>query len=443
MPSILKHEQAIALLQQATLSPQQVADCSQHLQVFLQRYLPLFQRAEQRHNATVVLHGKLSDLQRKTSEPIAYQAGLQRKPLQAFVGWAPWEDEAVMAELRRHVRQAWADPDAVFVLDGSAFPKKGNASCGVARQWCGRLGKVDNCQVGIFLSYSCRYGHTGLDRKLFLPKDWADDPLRRAACHVPNGLVYQEHWQIAVALIARCQDVPHAWIATDSEFGRVVAFRDALNNSGERYVVEVRADTLVRDLEARRPRRRRRFGRRREVPWRRVDAWAARQPAARWQRLVIRAGEKGPLEVEVLSTRVQAWADGRRRRRPTERLTVIRTVEEQPRTWYTLSNAAEGVPVAQLARVHAARHRCEEVFEEGKGEVGLGQYEVRRWDGWHHPMTLSLLALWYVSLERSRLRGEKGRGEQLPSAADLRASAASASAERGADRCGDQLCTAA
>ena len=125
MTSILEHDDAIALMEQATLSPQQVADCQQHLQAFLQRYLPCFQRAEQRRNATVIVQGKLSDLQRKTSEPIAYQAGLQRKPLQAFVGWAPWDDEAVMAQLRSHVREAWPDANAVFVLDGSAFPKKG------------------------------------------------------------------------------------------------------------------------------------------------------------------------------------------------------------------------------------------------------------------------------------------------------------------------------
>lgn len=258
MSSILEHEDAIALLERATLSPQQVADCQQHLQAFLQRYLPCFQQAEQRRNATVIVQGKLSDLQRKTSEPIAYQAGLQRKPLQAFVGWAPWDDEAVMAQLRSHVREAWPDANAVFVLDGSAFPKKGNASCGVARQWCGRLGKVDNCQVGIFLTYSCRYGHTGLDRQLFLPKEWADAPVRRAACHIPPDIVYQEHWQIALALIARSREVAHAWVSSDSEYGRVVAFRDALNRCGERSIVDVRAETLVRDLQRRRPPRRRR-----------------------------------------------------------------------------------------------------------------------------------------------------------------------------------------
>lgn len=437
MTSILEHNDATALLEQAALTPQLVADCQQHLQTFLQRYLPLFQRAEQRHNATIVVQGKLSALQRKTSERIAYQAGLQRKPIQALVGWAPWDDETVMAELRRHVSDAWADPDAVFVIDGSAFPKKGDASCGVARQWCGRLGKVDNCQVGVFLTYSCRPGPPivlaqGLGRR---PPSTSGLPRPRRG-GLPRALANRPGPDQS------CKDVPHAWIATDSEFGCVVAFRDALHHSGELYVVEVRADTLVRDLQGRRPRRRRRWGRRREVPWRRVDAWATQQATARWRRLTIRAGEKGPVTVEVLSTCVQAWADGQTKR-PAERLTVIRTVQEKPQTWYTLSNAAEEASPAQLARAHAGRHRCEEVFEEGKGEVGLGQYEVRRWDGWHHHMTLSLLALWFVSLERSRMRGEKGSGEQLPGSADLHPSAASAAAERGADRCGDQLCLAA
>jgi SRSO17 transposase len=442
MASVLDHPDAVALLQQATLSPQQVADCATHLQTFLQRYGPCFQRAEQRHNAAVVLQGKLSSLQRKTSEPIARQAGLQRKPVQAFVGWAPWDDEAVMAQLRDDVREHWADANAAFVLDNSAFAKKGEASCGVARQWCGRLGKVENCQVGVFLAYSCRHGHVGIDRRLFLPRDWADDPGRRAACHVPPQVAYQEHWQIALDLIGRCRTLPHAWVTADSEFGRVVEFRDALHQQGERYVLDVRADTLVRDLGARRPRRRRRWGRKRAVPWQRVDAWAAQQPASRWRRLHIRFGEQGPLQVDVVSAPVQAWADGRKGR-PPERLAVIRTVEAVPRTWYTLSNAGPEVPLTALTRAHGARHRGEEVFEEGKGEVGLGQYEVRGWVGWHHHMTLSLLALWFISRERQRVGGEKSGAERQPGAATVQPAAGAAGGQRGTDRAGDQRCAAA
>jgi SRSO17 transposase len=442
MATILEHPEAVSLLEQACLTPEQVASCSDRLTAFLQRYLPLFCRKEQRLNATIVVEGKLSGLDRKTSEPIANQAGVHRKPVQSFVGWGPWDDEAVMAEVRRHIKEQWADPDAAFVVDGSGFPKKGEHSCGVARQWCGRLGKPENCQVGVFLAYACRYGHTGIDRRLFLPKDWAADPLRRDECHVPEKVVYQEHWQIALQEIDRCKDLPHAWVTADSEFGRVVEFRSALRDRHERYVVEVRADTLVRDLQERRPPRRRRWGRKRAVPFRRVDAWAGRQPQGRWQRLEVRAGEKGPLRVQAVSTVVRAWADGRKNH-PTERLTVIRTVEAKPRTWYTMSNAGPEVPLLEVVKTHAQRHWGEEVFEEGKGEVGLGQYEVRRWDGWHHHMTLSLLALWFVSLERTKVGGEKGGGNGQPVAADLQPAAAAAGAESGADSRGGQPCATA
>ena len=257
MATILEHPEADALLEAATITPEQVNACSRRLHAFLPRYLALFKRSEQRDNATLILEGKLSGLDRKTSEPIANQAGVHRKPLQAFVGAGPWDDEAVMAELRRHVRQEWADPNAVLVLDGSAFPKKGTHSCGVARQWCGRLGKVDNCQVGVFLAYACRHGHAPLDRRLYLPEEWAEDADRREECHVPEDVHYQERWRIALDLLDRCRDIPHAWVTGDDEFGRASEFRAELRRRGESYVLDVPCNTLVRDLEARPPRRRR------------------------------------------------------------------------------------------------------------------------------------------------------------------------------------------
>src|SRR5215212_10498986 len=164
--SLLEHPTAQALLADAVISTEAVAGCQVVLEQFLERYLPRFYRVEQHELARVVLRGKLSGLQRKTSEPIASQAGRPRKPVQHFVGAGRWDDEAVMAELRRHVAEELADPDAVLVLDPSAFPKSGADSCGVARQWCGRLGKVDNCQVGVFLVYAAPGGHAPLDRCL-------------------------------------------------------------------------------------------------------------------------------------------------------------------------------------------------------------------------------------------------------------------------------------
>src|SRR5271167_4943963 len=190
--SLLDHPTAQALLADADVSGTAVRGCGQRLQRFLARYLPCFYRVEQRDLAGVVIEGKLSTLERKTAEPIAYLAGRPRKPVQHFVGGGLWDDEAVMAELRRHVAAEMADPDGVLVVDGSGFPKKGPASCGVTRQWCGRLGKVDNCQVGLFLSYVTAAGYAPLDRQLYLPRDWAADRRRRKKTHVPAGVKFRE-----------------------------------------------------------------------------------------------------------------------------------------------------------------------------------------------------------------------------------------------------------
>jgi SRSO17 transposase len=400
--SLLEHPTAQALLADAEVSAAAVAGCGRRLGGFLHRYLPRFYRVEQHALARVVLQGKLSGLQRKTSEPIAYQAGRPRKPVQHFVGAGKWDDEAVMAELRRHVAQEGADPDAVLVLDPSAFPKSGADSCGVARQWCGRLGKVENCQVGVFLTYVTAAGYAPLDRQLYLPREWAEDPKRRKAAHVPRGVTFQEAWRIGLGLLDRSgADVPFGWVAGDDEFGRASAFRGELRRRRLRYVLDVPANTSVRDLgEAPAPGRR-------VPPWRRVDEWAKAQPASRWRRLVLGAGAKGPKVVRAL----EAWVQARDEDGcvgPRERLVVIRSVAAEPRVWYTLSNARAEVPLARVVEAHGRRHGVEEVLQAGKGEVGLAQYEVRSWVGWHHHMTLSLLALWFVVLEKRRL-GKKRR----------------------------------
>ena len=239
-----------------------------------------------------------------------------------------------MAELRAHVREELAQPRGVVVVDPSAFPKKGAGSCGVARQWCGRMGKVDNCAVG---------GYAPLDRRLYLPRDWAGDPDRRRKCHVPPGVEFRETWRIAPDLLDRSlPGLAHGWIAGDDELGRAALFRAALRRRAERYVLDVPCYTTVRDLQLRRPARKKAgVGRRREVPFRRADAWAASQPGCRWERIAVRDGEKGPLLVDAMSVRAPAKQEGRIG--PQERLMAIRPVGE-PRIDYALSNAGPGVP---------------------------------------------------------------------------------------------------
>jgi SRSO17 transposase len=441
--SLLDHPEAQALLADAKVCPDDVRGCRDHITRFLKRYLPLFYREEQRGHAGAFVRGLLSGLPRKSVEPIAAQAGVPRKNLEFFVGCGVWDDENVMAELRRHVREELAEPDGVIVLDPSAFPKKGTHSCGVARQWCGRLGKQENCQLGVFLAYTSSQGHAPLDRRLYLPQDWVDDPLRRQECHVPAELTYRKTWEIAHDLLRRSGPaMPHKWVVGDDEFGRASEFRATLRGDGERYVLDVPCNTTIRDLDARRPpRKKRRSGRKRAVPFVRVDTWAKKLPADRWTRLTIRAGAKGPLVVEAVSARVCAKL--KRRIGPEERLLVIRTLDSQPDWTYSLSNASADEPLAELVRARSSRHQIEEVLEEGKGEVGLAHYEVRSWVGWHHHVTLALLALWFLVLERRRMGGENPGSHGVADAGHLHRVASQAPSDGAGDRRGGQSRVAA
>ena len=424
------------LLKDANLTADAVRGCADRLTGFLQRYLPQFYRVEQRTNATLVIRGLISGLERKTCEPIAIAAQLPRKPIQTFVGSGKWDDEAVMTELRLHVREELAQPDGVVAIDPSSFPKKGTDSCGVARQWCGRLGKVESCQVGVFLVYAAKAGYAPLDRQLYLPEEWATDTVRRKKCHVPPTIKFREKWQIALDLLGRSlPDLPHGWIAGDDEFGRVSQFRAELRSRKERYILDVPCNTLVRDLQKRRPPRKQAgVGRKREVPFQRVDDWANSQPPSRWERLTVRDAEKGPLEVEAMTVLVRTKQEGRVG--PEERLVVMRNVGESG-IEYALSNADAEVPLIEVVRAQRQRHRVEEFFGAGKGEAGLGHYEVRSWVGWHHHMTLAMVAMWFLSSERRRVGGGNPGGDAVAVASDLHSFAAPPGSDRrgGRGRC--------
>jgi SRSO17 transposase len=420
------------LLADAEVDPDDLRDCLDQLTAFAQRYLPCFQRVEHHRHALTILRGKLTALQRKTTEPIATQAGQQRRPLQLFVGAGRWQDRAVLDELRQHVTAELGDPEAVFVLDNSSFPKQGTDSCGVARQWCGRLGKVENCQVGVFVAYVAARGKALVDCQLYLPKEWADDPVRRAQTHVPANVTFKESWRIGLDLLDRTRaTLPGTWVVGDDEFGRCSVLRQQLRFRQLQYVLDVPCSTLVRDLSERRPPTRP-GGQPRRPLFERVERWVARQPRGRWKKVRVRDGAKGPLEVEVLLATVQSKdEDGCVGAR--ERLVVLRTRAAKPQIWYTLSNA-HAAGRGELARVHGARHPIEELLGEGKGEVGLDHYEVRGWVGWHHHMTLSLVALWFLQLERLRLGGKNAGADGAAGAGGVHAAAAKTGAEPGGDR---------
>ncbi len=440
--SLLEHPQAQSLLADAQVTASQIQGCHRRLERFMKRYVPLFYRKEQGHNARIVVEGLLSGLERKTAEPIAREHGVPRKPIQFFVGSGKWDDEAVMAEVRRHVVETLGDPQGVVVFDPSAFAKKGTHSCGVERAWCGRLGKVENCQIGLFMAYATRRGQGPLDRRLYLSQEWATDRVRRAECHVPGQVKFQERWRMALEMLDRHgASVPHGAVAADDEFGRVAAFRAALRERQEAYVLDVPCNTQVRDLQGRRPPRRAgKKTRRRQVPFRRADEWAAAQPAARWQPFTVQDGHKGPIRVQAILTTVQTRQD--KRLGPQERLIVIRHLESdgsEPDLSYHLAWAPQEVSMEDWVRRHARRHQIEQMLEHGKGEAGLDHYEVRSYVGWHHHMTLSLLALWFLSLERLAMEKKDAGGDGAAGTGDLLAAVASSASRSTADRPRDQL----
>jgi SRSO17 transposase len=372
---------------------------------------------ESRSHPRTYLAGRLSDVERKDAESIAYRYDLDRQTIQRFVGEVDWDHDPLIGELTRQVAHAIGRPDAVLVFDPSAFPKKGAASVGVQRQWCGRLGEVENCQVGVFLGYVSDDDHALVDFRLYLPRDWAKDRRRRRKAGVPQDARSQTRHDLALEMLQRRGGIlPHGWVAGDAEMGRPAWFRQRLAHDGERYLLAVPANTTVRDCEEPPPPYGG-HGRRPQAPFRSVRAWCAALPAKAWRKLTVRAGAKGPLEVEVVAQRVESKI-ARRVVGFEEMLVVVRYTDSGVlKHDYHLSNAASGTPLVEFARVAKASHRIEAGLKRSKSEAGLGEYQVRNWRGWHHHLTLSLIATWFLAVEARR--GKKdGAGAERTAGAD-------------------------
>jgi SRSO17 transposase len=413
------------MLAQAEVSPELIRGLLHRLDAFVVPYATSLASPEQRRHAAEYMTGLLSKLERKTSEAIAYLHDQPRRGLQKFVGEAAWDHASLLDTLARQVGEDLGEPDAVIVFDPSAFPKKGTHSVGVARQWCGRLGKVENCQVGVFMAYVARKGHALINTRLYLPKEWTKDRARRNGAGVPKAVRFRTRQQLALEMLDQCGELlPHGWVAGDDEMGRPSGFRQKLRANHERYLLAVPSNTLVRDLDVPPPEYAGR-GRHPMSPFLRLDRWLAALPKDAWTRVDVRDGEKGPLAVDVVKRRVQ----GRTETGGTgpEELLMVTREGQTDGTFkhdYYLSNADPGVPLTELARVSKAAHRIEECFERAKGEAGLGDYQVRNWSAWHHHQTLSLLAAWFLNQETRR-------GKNLDPRADA---AAVAAVNRGPDR---------
>lgn len=384
----------------AVVDPGLLRNLLPRLERFLEPFVDDLLTAEQQTHARHYVAGLVSDLGHKSAEGIAYLHDQERQGLQKFLGQAEWDHAPLLAALGRQVADAIGEPDGVLVFDPSGFAKKGTASVGVQRQWCGRLGKVENCQVGVYLGYVSRLEHTLVDFRLYLPEDWASDPERRTKAGVPQRVRFQTRHALALAMLdERGSQLPHGWIAGDDEMGRSSRFRQDLRQRNEPYLLAVPSNTTVRDLEATPPLYTGR-GRRPKVPFTGVAAWSAGRPAAAWQTVEVRDGEKGPLVVAAMCRRVQARTEGRRC--GVEEMLVVIREQQGDGTWkhdYYLSNAPATTALAEFARVAKAEHRIEECLQRAKSEAGLADYQVRTWEGWHHHQALALLATWFLVRE--------------------------------------------
>jgi SRSO17 transposase len=384
---------------------------------FLDRFGPLLGEASRPERAKAYLRGLLLDADgNKNAETIALNAyegdTSQVRMTQFFLGQASWKDEPLRTELGVWVDQELGHADGVLIVDESSFPKCGTHSVGVSRQYCGATGKIDNCQTGVFLAYAAAEGHTLLDTRLYMPQEWMDDPQRCRDAGVPEGVVFRTKPELALELIlGRGREVRHGWVTFDEAYGKDPAFLSGLEGAGERYLGEVPKNVRGwRDcpaVEAPHGRLRRpRVGADQPEP-QTVEQIANALPASAWQRLPYRQGTKGVQYAHF--ARVRFYPERDDLPGPETWLMIERGCNQEPYVKYYLSNAAPTCPLKEMARVAHTRWPVEDCFLQGKQEMGLDAYEVRSWRGWHHHMTLVMLAMWFLKLETRRLEKKSGR----------------------------------
>lgn len=402
------------------LAPQDIDTVLDALRTYHAIYSPLFQRREQREWSAKYMHGLLLELPRKSIEPMVLALeGANRntvRAMQQFLSEGAWDDAPILRRHWQEVEHDLGDDNGVLTLDGSDFPKQGTESVGVKRQYCGELGKRANCQAGVFLGYTSSHGYTLLDRRLYLPREWVEEAEyaeRRKACGIPADIMFATKPMLGWAMIQavhqagclRCR-----WVACDEAFGRDTTLLDNIASLQLWYYAEVPHDTRVWQ----------------ERPATSVPAWAGQGrkptrvqvvgstaapqsvaliaralPDSAWSQHLIKEGSKGPIVADFATLRVIAVRDGLP---GPEGWLILRRhgVTGELKTY--LSNAPADIPQVTLVRMSGMRWPIETCFENGKQLLGMGDYEVRSWRGWHHHMTLCVLAHFFLVRLQCRLK---------------------------------------
>jgi SRSO17 transposase len=408
-------EGEVFAIPQFALDRRDVEGFLDELHGFHSAFRDCFARSEPREHFFHYMVGQFSELDRKSIEPMALRVeGGNVRAMQRCISDAVWDDVRLLRTYHQLVDEDMGDPAGVVIFDESSFPKKGYHSVGVGRQYCGSLGKVDSCQVGVFAAYASRHGYALVDKRLFMPEPWFTEAYarRRTHCQVPDDQGFQTKPQLAVAMLRALRDegvLPFKYVVADCLYGHSPAFLDAVEEEASTiYFVSIPADTrcwLQGPVMATKPYRY--HGERRT---KRVGAATAKEPIAVevvakslhtcfWYRRKVSEGTKGPIEYEFTKRQVTLCCDGR----PTKTVWLVmkRTVGEHPSYWYYISNAPVSARLPLFVWLSGVRWAIEQCFEEAKTELGLDQYEVRKYAGWYHHMLITMLAhffLWHLQI---------------------------------------------
>jgi SRSO17 transposase len=395
---------------------------------FLKRFDDCFARKDTRAHLSVYVEGQLSDLQRKSVEPIALAAGVPVRTLQEFLSQHRWQEDLARDRLQQIVAEEHPHPHSVGIIDETSFVKQGNKTPGVQRQYLGTVGKQENGIVTVHLAYAADDFHCLLDGELFLPESWARDPARCREAQIPEGMTYRPKTEIALELYdrARANGIRFAWLTFDEWYGGKPAFLQALDRRRQPFVAEV-PRILMGWIDPPRVTERpfhRRRGRGRKVP--RIVAgsrpsqsvehlleWHPAMKEQDWQRFRVKDGEKGPMiwEVKHVAFYLQG-PDGLPG--PRWHLVVARNVLDPTEMKFFVSNAPPEASVGTILLVAFSRWRVERCFEDDKSEVGLDHYEGRRYPGLKRHLILSAISYLFLTRTNQRLRGEKIRVDRLP-----------------------------
>ncbi len=394
------------------LTTREVESLVDELRAYHRQFAASFQRREQRQWSLFYLCGQLSNLERKTIEPMVLELkGPDPNAVRAldqFLGAGSWEAQAILQPLQELIAQSLGHPEGVVIVDGSGFPKQGQHSAAVARQYCGAVGKVANCQEGVFAVYASPQGSAFLDGRLYVHESWFDAAARTRwqQCGIPKETTFQTEPELALemlqGLVTR-NALPFRWVAADEHFGQNPAFLDGVAALHKWYLVEVPADTRVwLRTPAMEPPGRGLFGRPRTKPRvvlhaprpQEVRQLAAKLPRSAWKRYFIKEGSKGPMVAEFAFLRVTSVRD----QLPGPRLWLMlrRSRGTEPQLKFFFSNAPTTLAPCELAQLSGWRWPVETTLEEGKGEVGMDHYETRTWRGWHHQMAQSFMAHYFL-----------------------------------------------